>query len=190
MKFTSMHYSVRSLVLVGLMSVFTLNSAHAQRGQLSGSSGGSDAIARFVMNFGRFIDWPESAFPAAGSDLKVCILGENQLGRSMDQIVNGKKAGDRSMAVSTLAGTDLAGAKTCHIVFVSASETARAAEVTAALQGSPVLTVSEIVNFGGNGGMISLSGERGDAVAIRMNRGLIDGAGLNVREQLMRAIQQ
>jgi hypothetical protein len=190
MKFTSKHYSVRSLILVGLISFFTVSSAQAQRGQLSASSGGPDAIARFVMNFGRFIDWPESAFPAAGSDLKVCILGENQLGRSMDQIVNGKKAGDRTMAVSTLSGSDLAGAKACQIVFVSASETARASEVTAALQGTPVLTVSEIDNFGGSGGMIGLSGERGDAVAIRMNRALIDGAGLNVREQLMRAIQQ
>lgn len=190
MKITSMHYSVRSLVLVGLLSVFTLNTAHAQRGELSASSGGADAIARFVMNFGRFIDWPATAFAAADSDLKVCILGENQLGNSMNQTVNGKKAGDRTMAVSELPGSDLTGAKSCHIVFVSASETARAAEVTAALQGAPVLTVSEIANFGGTGGMIGLSGERGDAVAIRMNRALIEGAGLNVREQLMRAIQQ
>lgn len=190
MKLSTMHHTVRSLVLFGLVSAFTLNTAYAQRGELSASSGGADAIARFVMNFGRFIDWPANAFAAADSDLKVCILGENQLGRSMDQTVNGKKAGDRSMVVSTLPGSDVAGAKTCHIVFVSASETARAAEVTAAMQGAPVLTVSEIPEFGANGGMITLTGERGDAVAIRMNRGLIEGAGLNVREQLMRAIQQ
>lgn len=190
MKLTSMHTSVRSLILIGLMSTFTLNTAHAQRGELSASSGGADAIARFVMNFGRFIDWPANAFSAADSELKVCVLGENQLGRSLDQTVNGKKAGDRTMAVSTLPGADLSGAKTCHIVFVSASESARAAEVTNALKGAPVLTVSEITDFGSAGGMIGLSGERGDAVAIRMNRGLIEGAGLNVREQLMRAIQQ
>lgn len=190
MKTNFTHYSVRSLILVGLLSAFTLNTAHAQRGELSASSGGADAIARFVMNFGRFIDWPAEAFPAADSNLKVCILGENQLGRSLNQTVDGKKAGDRAMAVSELPGSDLSGAKSCHIVFVSASETARAAEVTSALQGAPVLTVSEITDFGNNGGMISLAGERGDAVAIRMNRGLIEGAGLNVREQLMRAIQQ
>lgn len=190
MKITSITYALRSLVLVGLVSSFSLNTAHAQRGELSASAGGADAIARFVMNFGRFIDWPADAFPAADSNLKVCILGENQLGRSMNQTVDGKKAGDRSMAVSELPGSDLASAKTCHIVFVSASETARASEVTSALQGAPVLTVSEINDFGGAGGMIGLTGERGDAVAIRMNRGLIEGAGLNVREQLMRAIQQ
>ncbi|MBU2097471.1 MAG: YfiR family protein, partial [Gammaproteobacteria bacterium] len=190
MKLTSMPYSVRSLLLIGLMTAFSINTAHAQRGELSASSGGADAIARFVMNFGRFIDWPANAFPAADSNLKVCILGENQLGRSMHQTVDGKKAGDRSMTVSELPGSDLAGAKSCHIVFVSASETARAAEVTANLQGAPVLTVSEINDFGTNGGMISLAGERGDAVAIRMNRALIESAGLNVREQLMRAIQQ
>ena len=37
--------------------------------------------------------------------------------------------------------------------------------------------------------MIGLAGERGDRIAIRMNRALIEQTGLNVREQLMRAIQ-
>lgn len=38
--------------------------------------------------------------------------------------------------------------------------------------------------------MIGLSGQRGDAVAIRMNLAGIESAGLNVREQMMRAIAQ
>lgn len=182
--------SLRTMIMIGFVSSLIISPAHAQRGELSASSGGSDAIARFLMNFGRFIDWPANAFPAPDSELRVCVVGENQLGNSLNQIVNGKKAGDRTMAVSVLPGGDTAGARSCHIVFVSASETAGAAQITSALQGSSALTVSEIPDFPNQGGMITLTGERGDAVAIRMNRGLIEGAGLNVREQLMRAIQQ
>lgn len=179
---------VRRMMIVGLLSIFAATTAQAQ-GQLAASDGGSDAIARFLMNFGRFIDWPDSAFAGADSDLRVCVLGQNELGRSLDQHVNGKRAGSRNLAVSTLAGSDLAGARGCHIVYVSTSETGRTAEITSAFSGAPVLTVSEINDFPLEGGMIGLSGERGDRIAIRMNRALIDSTGLNVREQLMRAIQ-
>lgn len=179
---------LRRLATVGLLCMFTVT-AQAQQGSISSNSGGGDAIARFLMNFGRFIDWPDSAFPGADADLKVCVLGENQLGRSLDQHVNGKKAGSRSLAVSVLPGNDLSGARNCQIVWVSASESGRAAEVTSALAGTAVLTVSEIDDFTTHGGMIGLAGERGDRVAIRMNRNLIESVGLNVREQLMRAIQ-
>lgn len=181
--------SVRRLLAVGFISIFCAGSALAQQGPISGESGGGDAIARFLMNFGRFIDWPETAFTGADSDLNVCVLGENQLGRSLDQIINGKRAGDRTMTVKELPGSDVAGAKTCHIVWVSASESGRAGEVTTALEGTNTLTVSEIDRFPESGGMIGLAGERGDKIAIRMNRAKIESAGLNVREQLMRAIQ-
>lgn len=180
---------IRRCLIIGLFSSFAATSAYAQPGQLARSDGGGDAIARFVMNFGRFIDWPDAAFSAADADLQVCVLGENELGRSLDQIVNGKRAGSRSIAVSTLTGSDVTAARNCHIVYVSSSETGRTAEITGAVAGSHALTVSEIVNFPEDGGMIGLSGERGDRIAIRMNRALIEQSGLNVREQLMRAIQ-
>lgn len=181
--------SIRRLLIIGLLSAFAATPTHAQRGQIARSDGGGDAIARFVMNFGRFIDWPDAAFSSADSDLQVCVLGENELGRSLDQHVNGKRAGSRTISVSNLPGSDLAGARNCHIVYVSSSETGRTAEITGAVAGSHALTVSEINNFPEDGGMIGLSGERGDRIAIRMNRGLIERTGLNVREQLMRAIQ-
>ncbi|MBC52996.1 MAG: hypothetical protein CMQ34_04080 [Gammaproteobacteria bacterium] len=180
---------LRRSLIIGLLSAFATTFTHAQQGQIARSDGGSDAIARFVMNFGRFIDWPDAAFSSADSDLRVCVLGENELGRSLDQHVNGKRAGDRTIAVSNLPGSDLASARTCHIVYVSSSETGRTAEITGAVAGSHALTVSEISNFPEDGGMIGLSGERGDRIAIRMNRTLIENTGLNVREQLMRAIQ-
>lgn len=183
------HTFLRRYLIIGLLSAFAATSVQAQQGQIARSDGGGDAIARFVMNFGRFIDWPEAAFSSADSDLRVCVLGENELGRSLDQHVNGKRAGDRTISVSNLAGSDLAAARECHIVYVSSSETGRTAEITGAVAGAHALTVSEIVNFPEDGGMIGLSGERGDRIAIRMNRTLIESTGLNVREQLMRAIQ-
>jgi hypothetical protein len=175
--------------MIGLLSAVAATSAQAQQGQIANSDGGGDAIARFVMNFGRFIDWPDAAFSAADSDLRVCLLGQNELGNSLDQHVNGKRAGDRTITVSNLPASDLASARDCHIIYVSSSETGRTAEITGAVADSHTLTVSEIANFPEDGGMIGLAGERGDRIAIRMNRALIEKTGLNVREQLMRAIQ-
>jgi len=189
MKKTLTRTPLRRLLAIGLLAAVASTSAQAQQGQIAKTDGGSDAIARFVMNFGRFIDWPDAAFSNADSDLRVCLLGENELGGSLGQHVDGKRAGARTITVSNLAGSDVAAARDCHIVYVSSSETGRTAEITGAVAGSHALTVSEIGNFPEDGGMIGLSGERGDRIAIRMNRNLIEQTGLNVREQLMRAIQ-
>lgn len=166
-----------------------LSGTAAQAQTVSSTDGGPDAIAKFLLNFGRFIDWPASAFASETESFNVCLLGENHFGNKLESNLNGKKAGSRSFDVKHLGADDTAQAKACQIVYISASEEARIAEITAALAGAPVLTVGETDQFPENGGMIGLSGERGDRIAIRMHRPRIADAGMEVREQLLRAIQ-
>ncbi|WP_058020498.1 YfiR family protein [Pseudohongiella spirulinae] len=177
---------LRLITLVTATSLAT-SVSHAQSGPITRSDVGSEAVARFLMNFGRFIDWPAGS--VTSSEFQVCVLGDDHLGRSLDQNVNGKKAGDKSMIANRIPASDLGAAANCQIVWVSASESNRIGEITSALEGKSVLTVSEVDQFLESGGMIGLSEDRGSRVSIRMNKSLIEGAGLNIREQLMRAIQ-
>lgn len=170
------------VLLVGAYS----SSAMAQR--ISSSDEGQEAISKFLLNFGRFIDWPDSAFASADAEFKVCVIGENHLGSSLERAVGSKKAGDRAFSVVELSGGQVEQAKSCNILYISATEAARVGEITGAVSGLPVLTVGESDQFPENGGMIGLA-DSGGRVAVRMAKSVIEGANLNVRSQLMKAIQ-
>lgn len=172
-------------VLCVAILVATAGSAFAQD-RISSSEAGREAIARFLMNFGRFIDWPDSAF--SGEQFNVCVLGENQIGRELESTIIGRSAGDRDFAIEELGSGDPING--CQIVYVSNSEEQRVGEIIQAVDGRAVLTVAELEEFPENGGMIGLAhGAREGDVAIRMRRNLIEDSGLQVREQLMRAIR-
>lgn len=183
----------KTVRLLSFLSVtllmLTLSTTPALAEDLSESEEGRDAIAKFLLNFGRFIDWPATAFASDAADFSVCVLGQNSLGSSLQSTLRGKKASDRNFSVTELSGTQLDQAASCHIVYVSPSENSRVGEIASALAGKPVLTVSDVDAFPESGGMIGLSSTDGDKVAIRMHSTLIAEAGLEVREQLMRAIQ-
>ncbi len=161
----------------------------AMADRISVDDAGKDAISKFLLNFGRFIDWPETAFASPTADFKVCVLGENHLGSALEQSLRNKKAGDHAFVVTELSGGQLADAKSCNILFVSSSEEARVKEITSAVSGGSVLTVGEVDAFPENGGMIGLASAPGGKLAIRMQKTAIANANLEVREQLMRAIQ-
>ncbi len=187
--FSNILNSLSRLKMVALCLALTLpvSAANAQD-RLSAQPGGADAIARFLMNFGRFIDWPESAFNGT-NEFRVCVMGENHLGRSLDRTLGSRSVGDRTFNVIELGGGDIAQARTCQIVYISSSEGARVGEITSALNGTPVLTVGEVADFPESGGMIGFSAGRGNDIAMRMHSALIAESGLNVREQLHRAIR-
>jgi len=174
-------------VAAALMLCTYHSGAMAQR--ISSEGDGRDAIAKFLLNFGRFIDWPEAAFASPAADFKVCVLGENHLGNELEQNLRNKKAGDRAFTITELSASQLGDAKSCNILFVSATESARVKEITSAVAGSPVLTVGEADGFPESGGMIGLAAAPGGKIVIRMQKTLIADANLQVREQLMRAIQ-
>lgn len=175
-------------LVLGAALLMPMEALHAQN-RISAQPGGADAISRFLMNFGRFIDWPDSAFSGAADEFRVCVMGENHLGRSLERTLGNRSVGDRTFTIVELAASDVAQASGCQILYVSFSEASRVGEITSALNGTAVLTVAEIAQFPENGGMIELAATRGNDISMRMHSALIAEAGLNVREQLHRAMR-
>jgi hypothetical protein len=182
--------SFKASKLLVLCAVLVLGSygSSALAQQISRDDSGKDAISKFLLNFGRFIDWPDSAYASPDASFKLCIIGENHLGDSLASAVGNKKAGDHEFAIVELSGGQLDEAKSCNLLYISASEGARVGEITSAVSGLPVLTVGETDEFPESGGMIGLT-EAGGRLNVRMAKAVIEGANLNVRSQLMRAIQ-
>lgn len=108
--------------------------------------------AAFLFNFTKFVEWPENAFLDPHAPIVIGVIGEDPFGESLVRIVAGQKAQSRSIEIVKYRhGDDL---RHCHVLFVSASERQRSAQILAGLQESSVLTVSDIDGFAEAGGAI------------------------------------
>src|SRR6266568_2546236 len=98
--------------------------------------------AAFLYNFAKFVEWPPQAFPDAATPFTIGIIGEDPFGDDLERTVQNKTAnGHPFMAKQVKALSEL---KTCHILFISASERKRLPEILNAVRGAGVLTVSEM----------------------------------------------
>src|ERR1041384_6286083 len=74
------------------------------------------AKAAFLYNFLKFVEWPASAFPRAGDPIRICILGRDPFGDSLQHLLKGKETGGRPFAASVV--SDARQAAGCHMLFV------------------------------------------------------------------------
>ena len=156
---------------------------------LSDTRDGKKLISRYLLNFGRFIEWPTNAFASEESSFKLCVIGKNPLSESLSRSLKNKKARKRKFDISVLEEGQIEDAKNCNILYISTTEETAITEITQALSGLPVLTVGEADRFPENGGMIGLRPVKGDQVSIKMHKKVIADANLKVGEKLLRAIR-
>lgn len=97
--------------------------------------------AAFLFNFARFVEWPPEAFTGPYAPLVLCVLGEDPLGRALDEAVADKKIDGRAIAVRRF--SDARQSKGCRMLFVAPSERRRTLSVLEALDEPGLLTVGE-----------------------------------------------
>lgn len=107
----------------------------------------------FLVNFTRFITWPDQSFSAAQPDFNLCVLGGNPFGDSLNG-VNGRKTGERIIVARRI--TSLADSRPCHLLYVDQSEAGHLATLLPVLARQAVVTVSDIAGFSKAGGSIEL----------------------------------
>jgi hypothetical protein len=134
--------------------------------------------AAFIYNFTKFVEWPLSDSPS----FAICILGDDPFQSSIDRLTSGKTVGSRPVQVRRL--KEGAEARHCQIVFVGASERAKASRLVEAVRGTSVLTVGESVDFLRMGGMFYLS-MADNHVNVVINTAATEAARLKVSAKLM-----
>ncbi len=105
----------------------------------------------FMVNFARFITWPEESFTPANPQLALCVLGDNPFGSALSG-VEGKKVGDRTLNVQQMEA--LGQEQQCHLLFVSRSAVGSLATLEPVLGSRPMVTISDIPGFAAAGGGI------------------------------------
>jgi YfiR/HmsC-like len=111
--------------------------------------------AAYLYNFALFVEWPSTAFARADSPIVIGVVGVDPFGAALDQTVKDKSINTRSIEVRRLQATqDLS---RCHILFVSASESARISEVAQRVGGRSVLVVGDTAGLTTQGATITFA---------------------------------
>jgi hypothetical protein len=137
------------ILLLLLMLLPVSLSAYAQ----SGPVGEYDVKAAFLYNFGRYTEWPSSAFANPSSTFQLCVLGSSPFGNHLNSILSGKRINGHPIHI--LYGNDPSEMTACHLAFISASLKGQHDEILGTFRGLPMLTVSETWGFTQKGGIIN-----------------------------------
>jgi len=138
--------------------------------------------AAFLTKFAPFVEWPATAYPSPDSPITVCIVGLDPFGPAIDQSAQGQHLGPHPLEVRRLDRIDADSG--CSIAYLAGSKAQSVEEGLAAVQGTPVLTVTDQA-------MGSIRGAIHFVVKENRVRFMIDDAaaaknGMNISSKLMR----
>lgn len=136
-----------------------------------------DVKAAFLLNFARFVDWPDSSFTSSRAPLEICILGRDPFGRLLTDIVRGEIVQDRAIVVRRITAPPKP--QTCQMLFVSTGGASIRSGIPAG-----VLIVSDDARHLNSGAMLAfiLDARR---VRFDVNQKAAENAGLKISSKLL-----
>jgi len=163
------------LCLVSLTACFTCQAAEEQVSE-------HQVKAAFLLNFTKFVEWPQAAFGDEHSPITICVLGEDPFGGALDQIVEGEVVDGRRVIVRRL--KEPPAAKQCQVLFVSPVIKDVSQILSTVRPG--ILTVGEEGDhFLRDGGVISFVIENRH-VRFDINQSAAENEGLKLSSRLLR----
>jgi len=107
--------------------------------------------AAFLVNFLRFITWPDQSFSPGRQDFTLCVAGNNPFGSTLHAI-EGQKINGRNLRI--FSADSLQKLPQCHLLYISRSEKIDLDALLSRTAQQPVVTVSDIPGFVTSGGSI------------------------------------
>jgi hypothetical protein len=139
--------------------------------------------AAFLYNFGKFVTWPGTA-ERPDQPFVIGILGDDPFEETLDRTVVDRTIRGRKVSVRRFQSAPDAVAHS-QLLFVSASEAGRLADILRASSHANVLTVSDLDRFTVSGGMIGFHIED-KRVRFDINVAAAEAAGLTMSSQLLK----
>lgn len=126
-------------------------------GRIAAEPPGTNAVkADMLCNMAKFVQWPEAMVAQNRGQLVVAVLGEDDLAATIASVLSSRSVNGKPVFVRFARRVqDVRG---CQIVYIASSETARLAEIVAALHGTPTLTLADLDGFAARGGMVGFTG--------------------------------
>jgi hypothetical protein len=176
------NYAVRTLAGIVVASLFCGSPLLAQENDTKLEY---KLKAALLYNFLLFSESPDSSSSEDVDTVTIGILGNAPFNDAF-QPIEGKTIREKKLVIQKFEeGADIESLKKCRILFISDSEKDRHIDIIRALQGEPVLTVSETEGFLDTGGMINLV-KQDNSVKFEVNTGSAKSAGIRFRSKLLR----
>src|SRR5262245_58948969 len=111
-----------------------------------------------LWNIAKFVEWPDLRADDHSTPLVLTILGEDDLAASLAGVLSSKSVNGRAVFVRFARRPQ--DAKGSQMLYDAASEVPQMHDVLAAVDGTPVLTVSDAPAFAVHGGMVGFTTEQ------------------------------
>ena len=123
-----------------LLGLFCLSAVGAQPG-IEAANLERNVKAAFLVKFLGYVDYPDSAAPAAGEPLVIGVLGDDAVADELGRITAGRGMNGRAVQVRKLRQGDALGK--VHLLFIGDDDIADMERALASVRQLPVLTVTE-----------------------------------------------
>jgi len=140
--------------------------------------------AAFLLNFAKFITWPEAR--ASADAFTICTLGKEEVSDSLEDMITGREIGGRKILLRHISSPGEL--SQCAVLFVSRKEKQQAIPLLKAAGASSVLTVGESDTFIASGGMVNFVIDEGH-VRFQINPVIAEKAGLKISSKLLAIAQ-
>jgi hypothetical protein len=165
-----------------LLLLATWLPARALHAQALGGPVEYQVKAAYLLNFTRYVEWPEQAFTSPTAPIEICVLGADPFEGALEQAVAGRLTRGRPLIVQFKRSASEA--RYCPVVFVTGSFWRRNRSVLDQLQGHGVLTVGDSREFAEAGGIIGFV-IRDANVRFVVNLDARDRAGLRISSRML-----
>lgn len=139
--------------------------------------------AAFLYHFSNFVDWPASTFKATNGHLRICVMGKDPFGQSLDATLANKSVRDHPFEIRRNPPTTEL--QHCHLLYLPASASSHIRALRHQMAKENVLTVGETVDFMRQGGMVQLFVDN-QKIRFAVNTDVINQTNLKVSSKLLR----
>ena len=169
--------SLRRLAVTAYVTIVALGGA----GQAWAQSLELAVKATYLYKLAPFVSWPGEAFGGPNAPLVICVHGVDPFGPLLDRATEGQVVGTHPVAVRRVARLDANAG--CHIAYVAGGAAQSQAQALQAVDGAPVLTVTEQGRSAAKG-VVQLLRDRGK-VRFSIDAGQADRNGVSISSKLL-----
>ena len=138
--------------------------------------------AAFLLNFGRFVEWPATAFADRAEPFRICFSGATDVANALGILVIGQKLNGREIAVMLIDHHQPV--KQCHMLFIGNVDAKKRTSLLGEAKGTSTFTVADQKDFVDNGGMLGLV-NADNRISFEINQQLAEDAGLKISSRLL-----
>jgi hypothetical protein len=138
--------------------------------------------AAFLSKFQLYVTWPDRAYASSSSPFNLCIVGDDVFAALVERAASGQSVADHAITVLRLRSPSAA--DLCKIMYVATDDPHLAHQQLAAVDGLPVLTVTDELRLESGKGVINFV-IAADRVRFEIDNAMAVRNGLTISSKLL-----